>query len=92
MPNDHGRKSFPSKRLLDLLVESGADGRTAAELAEVLYGESSYRTRCRVHGLIGHLRWNGHKILAVKDQGYAGRRYVLGEYIVVAGEAKADGA
>jgi hypothetical protein len=78
MSNDHGRKPFPSQKLLDLLTESGADGKTVAELAEAIYGESTYRTKCRVHGLIGHLRWNNHKILAIRDKGYAGYRYVLG--------------
>jgi hypothetical protein len=84
MSNDHGRKPFPSKRLVDLLVESGAEGKTVAELANALYGESTHRTRCRVHGLIGHLRWNGHKIRAIRDKGYAGHRYVLGQFVVTA--------
>ena len=82
------RTPLAREKLRRFLVAAGPHGATAHELAESLYAENSNVSRNRIRCLISALRWNGVKVVLVKDAGFLLGRYVLAEYIIVAEPAR----
>jgi hypothetical protein len=78
------REPLLREKLRRSLVEAGADGKTAHQLAQEFYGESNLVTRRRIHGLVTTLRWNGVKIIRVKDEEFLIGRYVLAQFVIAA--------
>jgi hypothetical protein len=63
-----------AEQLLVLLRQAGANGRTSVELANLLYGESSYAAIGRARESIARLRRKGHAILLTGQKGQSGQR------------------